>query len=47
MNLKEQLLQEIEALPSDRLTSLGEKSIATCTIVKGEPIDMAARSQQK
>jgi tRNA(fMet)-specific endonuclease VapC len=31
----------------DRLTSLGDTSITTCTIVKGELIDMAARSQQK
>ena len=31
----------------DRFTSLGEESIATCTIGKGELIDMAARSQQK
>jgi tRNA(fMet)-specific endonuclease VapC len=31
----------------DRLASLGDESIATCTIVKGELIDMAARSQQQ
>lgn len=31
----------------DRLANLGDESIATCTIVKGELIDMAARSQQR
>ena len=31
----------------DRLASLGDEPIATCTIVKGELIDMAARSQQR
>ncbi len=31
----------------DRLTNLGNVSISTCTIVKGELIDMAARSQQR
>jgi tRNA(fMet)-specific endonuclease VapC len=31
----------------DRLTNLGNISISTCTIVKGELIDMAARSQQR
>jgi tRNA(fMet)-specific endonuclease VapC len=30
----------------NRLSHLGDASIATCTIVKGELIDMAARSQQ-
>ena len=30
----------------DRLTNLGDELITTCTIVKGELIDMAARSQQ-
>lgn len=29
------------------LASLGDQPIATCTIVKGELIDMAARSQQR
>ena len=29
----------------DILTNLGNESIATCTIVKGELIDMAARSR--
>lgn len=31
----------------EHLASLGDASIATCTIVKGELIDMAARSQQR
>jgi len=31
----------------DRLTNLEDQSIATCTIVKGELIDMAAQSQQR
>lgn len=31
----------------DHLANLGDESIATCTIVKGELIDMAARSQQR
>jgi len=31
----------------DRLASLGDEPIATCTIVKGELTDMAARSQQR
>jgi tRNA(fMet)-specific endonuclease VapC len=31
----------------DRLASLGDISISTCTIVQGELIDMAARSQQR
>jgi len=31
----------------DRLASLGDEPIATCSIVKGELIDMAARSQQR
>jgi tRNA(fMet)-specific endonuclease VapC len=31
----------------DRLANLGNISISTCTIVKGELIDMAARSQQR
>jgi tRNA(fMet)-specific endonuclease VapC len=31
----------------DRLANLGNVSISTCTIVKGELIDMAARSQQR
>ena len=31
----------------DRLASLGDEPITTCTIVKGELIDMAARSQQR
>jgi tRNA(fMet)-specific endonuclease VapC len=31
----------------DRLANLGEESITTCTIVKGELIDMAARSKQR
>lgn len=30
-----------------RLASLGDKSVSTCAIVKGELIDMAARSQQR
>ena len=29
----------------DRLANLGDESIATCTIVNGELIDMAARSR--
>jgi tRNA(fMet)-specific endonuclease VapC len=29
-----------------RLANLGNVSISTCTIVKGELIDMAARSQR-
>jgi tRNA(fMet)-specific endonuclease VapC len=31
----------------DRLADLGNVSISTCAIVKGELIDMAARSQQR
>jgi tRNA(fMet)-specific endonuclease VapC len=31
----------------DCLANLGDASISTCTIVKGELIDMAARSQQR
>jgi tRNA(fMet)-specific endonuclease VapC len=31
----------------DRLANLGNASISTCTIVQGELIDMAARSQQR
>jgi tRNA(fMet)-specific endonuclease VapC len=31
----------------ERLANLGDELIATCTIVKGELIDMAARSQQR
>jgi tRNA(fMet)-specific endonuclease VapC len=31
----------------DRLANLEDQSIATCTIVKGELIDMAAQSQQQ
>ncbi|MDY6783939.1 MAG: type II toxin-antitoxin system VapC family toxin [Cyanobacteriota bacterium] len=31
----------------NRLASLGNETIVTCTIVKGELIDMAARSQQR
>jgi tRNA(fMet)-specific endonuclease VapC len=31
----------------DRLANLGNVSISTCTIVKGELIDMAARSQRR
>ncbi|GAB4194686.1 MAG: hypothetical protein Fur006_40640 [Coleofasciculaceae cyanobacterium] len=31
----------------DRLANLGDEPITTCTIVKGELIDMAARSQQR
>ncbi len=31
----------------DRLANLGNVSISTCTIVKGELIDMAARSQKR
>lgn len=31
----------------DRLANLGNEPITTCTIVKGELIDMAARSQQR
>jgi tRNA(fMet)-specific endonuclease VapC len=31
----------------DRLVNLGDVSISTCTIVQGELIDMAARSQQR
>jgi tRNA(fMet)-specific endonuclease VapC len=31
----------------DRLANLGNIPISTCTIVKGELIDMAARSQQR
>jgi tRNA(fMet)-specific endonuclease VapC len=31
----------------DRLANLGDVSISTCTIVQGELIDMAARSQQR
>jgi tRNA(fMet)-specific endonuclease VapC len=31
----------------DRLANLGNVSISTCTIVQGELIDMAARSQQR
>jgi tRNA(fMet)-specific endonuclease VapC len=31
----------------DRLANLGNVSISTCTIVKGELVDMTARSQQR
>ena len=31
----------------DRLANLGDELIATCTIVNGELIDMAARSKQQ
>jgi tRNA(fMet)-specific endonuclease VapC len=31
----------------DRLANLGDQPVATCTIVKGELIDMAARSQHR
>jgi tRNA(fMet)-specific endonuclease VapC len=31
----------------ERLANLGDEPIATCSIVKGELIDMAARSQQR
>ncbi len=39
------LLGNIQVL--ERLANLGDELIATCTIVKGELIDMAARSQQR
>ncbi len=39
------ILGNIQVL--DRLASLGDEPITTCTIVKGELIDMAARSQQR
>jgi tRNA(fMet)-specific endonuclease VapC len=39
------ILGNIQVL--ERLANLGDEPIATCTIVKGELIDMAARSQQR